>query len=159
MSKINWSTDKTGRLKTSVLHNCRTPTPRCCLYNKCLLKNGLKDFLFCAAVESDSSQLRMLCNILFFLSPSVFQCPRCMQCDTKFDFIRRKVCFVSQHDRDNKSQLWLSHQKKGHMHVETEESEAVIHEIIIFFPLLGFCLCILAWRHTEGSVLTFLFLT
>uniref|UniRef100_A0A7N6AK82 FYVE zinc finger domain-containing protein n=1 Tax=Anabas testudineus TaxID=64144 RepID=A0A7N6AK82_ANATE len=22
------------------------------------------------------------------------ECPRCMQCDTKFDFIRRKVCFV-----------------------------------------------------------------
>lgn len=52
----------------------------------------------------------MLCNVLFFLCPPSLpfslQCPRCMQCDTKFDFIRRKVCFVF-------SNVAVTHRKNG----------------------------------------------
>lgn len=95
---------------------------------------------------------------------SSLQCPRCMQCDTKFDFIRRKVCFVLQRGRDT--------QRRRKRRVKNQcLTLSLLWFTRWFFPLPPpppphrppppppppWCLCALARRHTEASVLTFSF--
>lgn len=115
-------------------------------------------FSYCASARKASqSPAGRPWVISCFISSS--QCPRCMQCDTKFDFIRRKVCFAA----------WLRR-------TQSEESvfgssSVVIHQMIFFFstPLSHPpppCVCVpwhggtlrpLCWHFLFLSEIHFLF--
>lgn len=80
---------------------------------------------------------------------SSLQCPRCMQCDTKFDFIRRKVWNVTAH---HCSVLFSRRASEFIKRLRRGASGFLFFCLVKPKILVGVCSFILARSHTEASV-------